>query len=151
MIHPYCVEPPIARPIPLGYETFKYVESIILEHLSVLKFLEIGNDCFGLVKTFRIEHMNSLKYIRIGKNSFTQKKNYWGNDKSKSFHILNCESLESIEIGECSFSDFAGDFELKNLPELELIKIGQYGNRSLNFCKSSFEVTGKGDELRFEV
>ena len=110
----------------------------------MLKSLEIGNDCFGLVKTFRIEHMNSLKYIKIGKNSFTQKKNYWGNDKSKSFHVLNCESLESIEIGECSFTDFAGDFELKNLPELEIIKIGQYGNRSLNFCKSSFEVTGKG-------
>ena len=42
----------------------------------------------------------------------------------KIFHILNCESLESIDIGEYSFSDFGGDFELKNLPQLQSIQIG---------------------------
>ena len=50
--------------------------------------------------------------------SFTQRKFFMGDDKSKSFHILNCESLESIQIGEYSFSDYAGEFELKNLPQL---------------------------------
>ena len=33
---------------------------------------------------------------------------------------MNCESLESIQIGEWSLKDFAGDFELKNLPQLQL-------------------------------
>ena len=63
-------------------------------------------------------------------------------DKSKSFHILNCESLESIQIGEWSFSDFAGDFELKNLPQLRSIQIGTIGNWSCNFYFSSFVIRG---------
>ena len=68
--------------------------------------------------------------------------NNCGNDASKSFHVLNCESLESIEIGEYSFSDFGGDFELKNLPQLQLIQIGTIGSESDNFYSSSFVIRG---------
>ena len=64
------------------------------------------------------------------------------NNQSKSFHISNCESLESIEIGEYSFSDFAGEFELKNLPQLQSIQIGRIGSDSLNFFESSFVIRG---------
>ena len=64
------------------------------------------------------------------------------NNKSKSFHILNCESLEWIEIGRYSFSDFAGEFELKNLPQLQSIQIGEIGNYSRNFYYSSFVIRG---------
>ena len=94
------------------------------------------------MKTFKIDGLNRLKTIKIGNNSFTQKKNSGGNDSSKSFHILNCESLESIQIGEYSFSDFAGDFELKNLPQLQSIQIGTIGRESNNFRNSSFEIRG---------
>ena len=80
--------------------------------------------------------------IKIGNNSFTQKKYSYGNDKSQSFHILNCESLESIQIGEYSFSDFAGEFELKNLPQLQSIQIGTIGSDSNNFYGSSFVIRG---------
>ena len=62
--------------------------------------------------------------------------------KSKSFHILNCESLESIQIGEYSFSDFGGDFELKNLPQLQSIQIGTIGSNTYNFRYSSFVIRG---------
>ena len=86
--------------------------------------IEIGDDCFKLVKTFQIDGLNRLKTIKIGKKSFTRTKNKCGKNKSKSFHILNCESLESIQIGQFSFSDFAGEFELKNLPQLQSIQIG---------------------------
>ena len=89
------------------------LNALDLNRFEWLRSIEIGNDCFGSVKTFKIDGLNRLKTIRIGQNSFTQKKNDLGNDESKSFHILNCESLESIEIGEYSFSDFAGDFELR--------------------------------------
>ena len=71
--------------------------------------------------------------------SFTQRKFFMGDDKSKSFHILNCESLESIQIGEYSFSDYAGEFELKNLPQLQSIQCDSY-----NFCYSSFVIRGIG-------
>ena len=94
------------------------------------------------MKTFQINGLNRLKTIRIGNNSFTHKKNDYENDKSKSLRILNCESLESIQIGEFSFSDFAGDFELKNLPQLQSIQIGIIGSSSCNFYSSSFMIRG---------
>ena len=109
---------------------------------SIVESIEIGNDFFGSVQTFQIDGLSRLKTIKIGNNSFTQKKNRFGNDQSKSFHILNCESLESIQIGEFSFSDYAGEFELKNLPQLQSIQIGTVGSRSRNFYWSSFVIRG---------
>ena len=120
----------------IGYTMFDF------SRFTLVKSIEIGNDCFGSVETFQIDGLNRLKSIKIGYNSFTQKKNCGGNNESKSFHILNCESLESIEIGEYSFSDFAGDFELKNLPQLQSIQIGAIGSDSRNFCNSSFVIRG---------
>ena len=105
-------------------------------------YIVIGDNDFESMQTFNIDELDRLKSIKIGKNSFTQKKNWHGNDKSKSFHILNCESLESIQIGEYSFSDFAGEFELKNLPQLQSIQIGVVGSRSCNFYNSSFVIRG---------
>ena len=84
-----------------------------------------------------------MKTIKIGNNSFTQgKKNSWGDDELKSFHILNCESLESIQIGEYSFSDFGGEFELKNLPQIQSIQIGTIESGSYNFHFCSFVIAG---------
>ena len=120
----------------INYKLFDYSE------LNHIESIEIGNDCFGSVETFKIDRFNGLQSLKIGKNSFTQKKNWNGDDKSKSFHILNCESLESIEIGEYSFSDYAGDFELKNLPQLQSIQIGTIGRESCNFFDSSFVIRG---------
>ena len=104
-----------------------------MARFSVIESIEIGNDCFGLVQTFKIEGLNRLTTVKIGNNSFTQKKNDYGNNHSKSFHILNCESLESIQIGQYSFSDFGGEFELKNLPQLQSIQIGDAESDSYNF------------------
>ena len=110
-----------SEPLNIGIKHLKLTDNCVLVDWDVFWFLnlesiEIGNDCFGSVQTFQINGLNRLKTIKIGNNSFTQKKNSDGNDESKSFHILNCESLESIQIGAYSFSDYAGDFELKNLP-----------------------------------
>ena len=96
---------------------------------SKVKSIVIGDHCFLSVQTFRIDGLNRLKTIKIGNNSFTQEKN-------------NCESLESIQIGEFSFSDYAGDFELKNLPQLHSIQIGTVGRKSYNFCCNSFVIRG---------
>ena len=109
---------------------------------SIIESIEIGDNCFESVKTFKIEGLNRLKSLKIGNNSFTKKKNSNGNDASKSFHILNCESLKSIQIGRYSFGDYAGDFELKNLPQLQFIQIGFLGSISTNFSCSSFVIRG---------
>ena len=109
---------------------------------TLVESIKIGNDCFVSVQTFKIDGLNRLKTIKIGNNSFTQEKNSYGYDTSKSFHILNCELLESIEICGCSFSDFGGEFELKNLPQLQSIQIGTIGSKSNNFSNSSFVIRG---------
>ena len=119
-----------------------------------LKSIVIGNNCFGSIQRFEIEGLNRLQSLKIGDNSFTQFKwNDFKNDsdssiskcrnESKSFHILNCKSLKVIEIGCHSFCDFGGEFELRNLDNLESIKIGKIGNRSMNFFWSSFIIRGK--------
>ena len=118
------------------YTTFNF------SRFTLVESIEIGNDCFESVKTFQIDGLNRLKTIKIGNNSFTQEKNGNGIDKSKSFHILNCESLESIQIGEYSFSDFGGEFELENLPQLQSIRIGTIGSKSNNFYRSSLMIRG---------
>ena len=116
-----------------------------LNQFKRLRSINIGNNCFESVQTFQIDGLNQLKTIIIGIESFTcEKQAGWNyikaNNKSKSFHILNCESLESIEIGEFSFSDFAGDFELKTLPKLRSIQIGKIRSKSCNFYNSSFVI-----------
>ena len=128
----------------INYKVFDYSE------LNHIESIEIGDYCFGSVETFRIDRLNGLKSLKIGKNSFTLTKNSYGNDESKSFHILNCESLKSIQIGEYSFVDFAGEFELKNLPQLQSIQIGSIGSDSYNFFDSSFVIRGIELILDFE-
>ena len=119
----------------LNLNSFKWLESI-----------EIGNDCFGLVKNFKIDGLDRLRTLKIGKNSFTQKRSSYGNDDKKSFLIMNCESLVFIQIGEYSFSDFAGEFELKNLPQLLSIQIGELGSFSYNFYRNSFVIKGNDND-----
>ena len=131
---------PKLQSVNLGKRTFNYSEIYCLCNLNSLEALEIGDFSFKSVNTFRIDGLNGLKTIRIGKNSFTQLENV--DDDSKSFHILNCESLESIQIGKYGFSDFAGEFELKNLPQLQFIQFGFDENSAHNFCYSSFVIRG---------
>ena len=128
--------------LTISSNCYNDLSELDLGQFSFLESIEIGDDCFGSVQTFKIDRLNRLKTIKIGNRSFTLKKNSWGNDKSKSFHILNCESLESIQIGRYSFSDFGGDFELKNLPQLQSIQIGTIGSDSYNFFYSSFVIRG---------
>ena len=136
-----------SEPLNMGMKHLKLTDNCVLDDWDVswllnLESIEIGNDCFESVETFQIDGLNLLKTIKIGNNSFTQEKNRDGDDKSKSFHILNCESLESIQIGQYSFSDFGGDFELKNLPQLQSINIGNIGRDGWNFYYTSLVIRG---------
>ena len=134
-----------------GVKRLKLNDNCILNDFDISLFLNleeliIGNDCFENVELFKIDGLNELKSLKIGMNSFTKrkKKNSAGNNPNRSFRILNCIELESIEIGEYSFSDYGGGFELKNLPKLSTIKIGEMGSSwSYNFFYSSFEIKGR--------
>ena len=120
---------------------------------SAVESICIGHHCFRSVQTFQIDGLNRLKSLKIENDSFFQLDKFnWREilqnatketvNLSKSFHILNCESLESIGIGEYSFCDFAGEFELKNLPQLQSIQIGKINEISANFYASSLVIRG---------
>ena len=97
---------------------------------------------FWISEDIQNRWIESIENDQNRKQFIYSEKNRSGNDKSKSFHILNCESLESIQIGQYSFSDFGGDFELKNLPQLQSIQIGTIGSKSYNFYSTSFVIRG---------
>ena len=122
----------------IDYTTFNFSRFTLLEELI------IGSNSFMNVKLFSIDGLNHLKCIKIGKRSFTKTK--YKCDSNRSFSVLNCIELESIEIGLFSFSDYGGSFELKNLPKLSTIKIGESGYYSYNFSYSSFEIKGIIDD-----
>ena len=92
---------------------------------------------------FVLDGLSSLTTLTIGNKSFTS---LWNgisdctkaDNKSRAFHIVNCNQLKSIEIGENSFCDYAGGFELRNLPKLFSIRMKAY-----NFCFSSLVIDGK--------
>ena len=145
-------------PLNIGVRQLKLTDNCVLVDWDVSWFLnlesiEIGNNNFGSVQTFKIDGLSRLKTLKIGRNSFTEVieaiwNNYWdeaydkADNPSKSFHILNCESLESIQIGDYSFSDFAGEFELKNLPKLQSLHIGTIGSKSRNFYDGTLVIRG---------
>ena len=115
-----------------NYNTFNF------SRFSLLEELEIGEYSFMYVNQFVINGMNHLKSLIIGMNSFTS---YY--DEQSVFQILNCIELESIEIGKYSFEGYGGGFELRNLPKLLTIKIGEIGNEwSPCFYSSSFMING---------
>ena len=127
-----------------------------LNRFEWLQSIEIGDECFESVQTIKMDGLNHLKSLKIGRNSFTQvKQSNWNrdwekaNNQSKSFHILNCESLKSIEIGEFSFCDFGGVFELKNLSSLQSIQIGTIGSASCNFYYCSFVIGGILNDIEY--
>ena len=109
------------------------------------------------MKTIQFDELSSLLTIIIHKNSFNNNLFYRLNsidtinapklsDKLKSFHLLNCLLLKSLYIGDGSFGDLGGKFELKNLPTLKEITIGdihaQWGEPFTNFSFCSFVIRG---------
>ena len=116
----------------------------LINYRNILS-IEIGNDNLMYVNEFVMNGLNQLKSLKIGTTSFTEQKDNWNmvnTNPSRSFHILNCSKLKSIEIGEYSFSDYS-IFKLSNLPLLYSINIGEVEYDSLNFFGSSFEIHGK--------
>ena len=118
------------------------LKSLNLNKYRYLKSIVIGDDCFENVDTFRIDGLHHLKSLIIGVDSFTHMKssdldNNKSINESRSFSILNCAELESIEIGSFSFSDYGGGFELRNISKLSTIRMN-----TCNFRYSSFVIKG---------
>ena len=109
--------------IPNGCNNINFKTFDISSFLN-LEQLVIGDNCYRNVNEFLINGLNHLKSLKIGINSFTIYRNEYGNISSRSFSILNCNELQSIEIGSFSFSDYGCGFEVRNLPNLNSIELG---------------------------
>lgn len=142
------IDLPNLKTITIGDGSFANSTHFSVSNVDKLDRIIIGNKCFRYVEIFILERLPSLKYLVIGSNSFTQAGNSYAENKSRSFYIINCTMLISIEIGPNSFSDYAGDFVLQNLPALQIIMIGEVNVTSYNFYYSSFKIysTKKGIE-----
>lgn len=138
--------------LTIGNYAFRFALLFYITNLNLLQVLEIGDGCFINVVTFELNGLNNLEKVNIGKDSFTLIGTSEYNDdydvlknadnEYRSFHIVNCKSLESISIDQFSFCDYAGQFELRNLPMLQKVAIGKWGAPSYNFYRSSLIVRG---------
>ena len=140
--------------LEIGDNRFESVQTFKIDGLNRLKTIKIGNNSFTHKKNRWGIEVEEISVFEERPKSEDEKPSVFEeppkiededrnrDDQSKSFHILNCESLESIQIGEYSFSDFGGKFELKNLPQLQSIQIGTIGSSSCNFRYSSFVIRG---------
>lgn len=137
------IDLPNLETITIGDGSFAYSEHFSIDNADSVTYIYVGNHCFYSVKEFRLIGFNHLRHLIIGNNSFTQQIESYGNDTSKSFYIINCTMLITIQIGSFSFSDFAGEFVLHNLPALEVIVIGRVNYISYNFYFSSFVIYSK--------
>ena len=79
-----------------------------------LEQLLIGDYCFSNVNQFSLDGLDCLQSIVIGSNSFTSKINGYGYNKYRSFHVKNCANLKVLTIGQYSFSDFGGKFDIES-------------------------------------
>ena len=104
------------------------------------KSITVRSNCFPNVSDVYINGLSKLEKLNIEHNSFTNSKYSYGKIISKVFQVSNCERLQWIEIGQYSFSDFAGVFKLRNLPCLQYLIIGLKDLTSNNFVYSSFVV-----------
>ena len=137
------------RPIYLGTKKLRFNYGVDLPNFDVsllynLESINILGRCFQSVKVFKIDGLNRLKRLVIGVESFTNGTDK-EMDKSKSFHVLNCKSLKLIKMGRYAFHDYAGEFELKNLPSLVSLNIGESAEidcGAYNFYHCSFVVRG---------
>lgn len=108
----------------------------------------ISENRFHSTGNFSVNGLQNLVQLDIGRNSFLNIYNlisFMHNPTSYnrySFNIDNCESLQSITIGENSFCEYAGIFKLTNLQSLHTIRIGSIGLLSYNFYNCSFVLQG---------
>ena len=110
-----------------------------LSFMSNMQLFQVGDDCFENVKEVKLIGLSKLKRVVIGEKSFTKHKYWYGNDPNRRFYLKNCERLRELKMGRDSFSDFA-ICEIKNVPSLEVIEMGELNEKSFNFCYAPLEL-----------
>ena len=75
------------------------------------------NNSFKFVNSFVLNTLPNLKEIHIGDNSFEG----FFRESGYQFSIFNCTQLNSVSIWKGSFSQYSDVFEIRECPSLECI------------------------------
>ena len=111
--------------ISVPYQSCNH-QNLTLFDLSAFKLQEtiyIGGNNGKYVNTFIIDGLFKLRGLQIATGSFNGVNGESVPNPSKSFHVVNCKELKTIEIGGECFRELFGEFELSRLPKLESITI----------------------------
>ena len=122
----------------------KFDSYVDLSKYKEMKTISIEEHNFWNTDHFHLRSIDSLETVEIGNYSFY--KDDRTNRMNRTFSIVDCSHLRSIQIGSFSFQYYSGAFALSRLPSLELIQIGLKEQDSYCFWYSNFIVKGKALE-----
>ena len=93
------------------------------------------NNSFKFVNSFVLNTLPNLKEIHIGDNSFEG----FFRESGYQFSIINCTQLNSVSIGKGSFSQYSDVFEIRECPSLERIVL-QGSNFQVMYLNIQIEI-----------
>ena len=106
-----------------------------LASFTRLKTLEVGDYSFVYVSEMKMIGLSGLERVVIGKHCF---KVICFAFKGH-FYLKNCKRLRELKIGDSSFRNYSV-CEIKNVPSLEVIEMGELNGVSINFYFASLEL-----------
>ena len=113
-------------------------------YLSFLRELHMGDGCCKNAIEFKLIGLHELERVVIGRSCFCFSDPY---NVKGHFYLKDCEKLKELKIGRRSFMDYSV-CEIENVPSLEVIEIGTYGEWSCNFEYASLELKSDDDEMK---
>ena len=144
---------PSLEVLAIGSNAFKNVDALRLNGLSKLKKVEISVDSFTNKEgVFELKNCASVSELAVGDNGMKSFKSieiaivpcletiHVGSNAFKNVNemrLVGLSKLKRVEVGEDSFTNKEGSFELKNCASVSELVVG---NRSLSSF-SSFEIT----------
>lgn len=78
-----------------------------------VKSLTVADTCFKYITDFRLDGFSHLESVSVGINSFSSSNGIPSTSRHALCAVWNCPCLQSLQIGDDSFSDF-GQFSLKS-------------------------------------
>ena len=111
----YLSDLPLLKKVAIGSNSFINYDVLVVTHIPFLEELSVGNGCLKDVSSLDLNGMTDLKRVTIGSGSFS--------NKNGSFSVVNCPSLESVEIGASSMAEYSV-LSVENAPSLGVLAIG---------------------------
>ena len=112
-----------------------------LSHMVHLKCVRIGNHCFGNANDVIITGLRALESVVIGEHCFAaKKKNIFGFELKRCFHLCDCSKLKELKISAYSFSDYS--LCVITNCALKVIEMEKYNEWSYSFYHASLQLKG---------